>query len=108
MPASLAFVPASGSVTAKVSAVKVTVAGLDQNDDTAYDALLYPASPELTYYVKFSLGGNEMGRSYVFSTDENGSHVFNNYVFSEAGTWTVTLHNADTNAQVATASVVVA
>lgn len=99
--ATVTITPASGSITATVTACKVTVAAASQNDDTAYNANLYPASPELRYYLSFEESSVEKGRSYVFGVDETGGHVFNNYIFPDAGTWVVHLRNASTDASVA-------
>jgi hypothetical protein len=87
--------------------VRVDVAEAENNDDTAYDETKYPASPQLTYYLTFELGGAILGKSYVFNVSSDGKHEFNNYRFPEAGSWTVRLSNAATDASVATASVTV-
>lgn len=86
---------------------RIDVAGATQNDDTAYDSGLYPASPELRYYLAFTVGGVELGRSYVFGVDEDGKHTFPNYMFPSTGSWTITLHNASTDASVQTQGVTV-
>jgi hypothetical protein len=105
MPAAIAVVPAA-PVAAK-SFCRVTVTDATQNDDTAYDNALYPASPELRYYLTFELGGAIQGKSYVFAVNEDGDHVFNNYMFPTAGSWTVRLSNAATDGSVATQAVTV-
>lgn len=107
MAAALAITPASGSVTATVSACRIDVTGADQNDDTAYDADKYPASPEIRYYITSELSGVERGRSHVFSPN-GGKHEWNGYIFPEAGSWTLRLKNAATDADVATLAVTVA
>lgn|SRR5512141_777408 len=104
MPASITCEPAAPDTG---DFCRVTVADADQNDLTAYNNAVYPTSPSLSYYLKFTLGGEELGRSYVFNVASDGGHEFNNYMFSPAGSWTVTLHNAATDAQVATLSVTV-
>lgn len=96
------------SPTAVKDFCRINVDAADQNDDTAYDSSAYPASPELRYYLTFTVGGVELGRSYIFGVDENGDHIFNNYIFPEAGSWTITLANAATDATVATQAVTVA
>jgi hypothetical protein len=103
--ATLTCTPTSPRAT--VDYAKIAVDAADQNDAGAYTTTAYPTMPELRYYIKFSEGGVEKGRSYVFSVDENGDHLFNNYLFPDAGTYDVTLHNAATDAQVATLSVTV-
>jgi hypothetical protein len=107
MPAAIAIVPASGSVVSVLSACRVTVTGATQNDDTAYTTTAYPQSPELRYYLTFEKGGAILGKSYVFGVNENGDHVFNNYICPSSGSWTVRLSNAATAGSVATAAVTV-
>lgn len=107
MSASLTIVPASGAITAARTVCRVTVAGATANDDTAYNALLYPASPEVRYYLAFELSSVEQGRSYVFAPN-GGAHVFNNYIFPEAGSWTVHLRKTADDSSVANIAVTVA
>ena len=107
MAASVDIVPASGSVISTVSACRITVSGADQNDDSAYDTDNYPASPEMRYYLTFELASEEQGRSYVFGVSEDGEHIFNNYIFPEAGSWTVRLNDASDDSSVATKAVTV-
>jgi hypothetical protein len=68
---------------------------------------IYPASPELRYYLTFELSGTVRGKSYVFGVDETGGHEFNNYIFPEAGSWTIRISNAATDGSVATQAVTV-
>jgi hypothetical protein len=105
--ASIAIVPASGDVVSVLSACRVEVTGADQNDDTAYDTTVYPQSPEMRYYLTFELASEVEGRSYVFGVNEDGDHTFNNYIFPEAGSWTVRLNDASDDSSVATAAVTV-
>lgn len=107
MAASVTIVPASGSVISTVSACMITVAGADQNDNTAYNTNVYPQSPELRYYLRFEKSSTEYGRSYVFGVDETGGHVFQDYIFPSSGSWTVRLRNAATDASIATRAVTV-
>lgn len=103
----LAITPASGAITAARTVCKVTVAGAPANDATAYDPDIYPTEPEIRYYLAFSVGGVEKGRSYVFSPN-GGAHVFNNYIFPSAGSWTVDLNKAADDTNEATLAVTVA
>jgi len=103
--AAIACVPAAP--TAKVSACRITVTAADENDVSAFDVDAYPTSPENRYYLAFLLGGVERGRSYVFSTDSDGKHEFNSFIFEEDGSWTIKLANAATDAQVTTQAVTV-
>ncbi len=107
MAAAVAITPASGSITAAVTACVVDVTGATQNDDTAYDTDNYPASPEIRYYLTFELGGDELGRSYTFGVNEDGNHSFMTYIFPEAGSWTVVLRDASDDSSVDDLSVTV-
>jgi hypothetical protein len=96
---------------------RIDVAGADQSTLTGYDGtevstmpgtpVQYPASPELRYYLTFELAGVVRGKSPVFSTNDEGAWTFDNYVFPEAGSWTVRLSNAATDASVETQAVTV-
>lgn len=79
----------------------ITVDAADQNDDSNYDNETYPASPAFVYYLTFEKSSVEFGRSYTFSVDEDGGHVFPNYLFPEAGTWVVHLRDASDDSSVA-------
>jgi hypothetical protein len=103
--AAIACVPAAP--VAKVSACKVTVTATDENTITGYDPAKYPSSPEMRYYLAFLLGGVEHGRSYVFSTNSDGEHEFNSFIFEAAGSWTIKLADASDDSQVATQAVTV-
>jgi hypothetical protein len=85
----------------------VSVTGADENDASKYDATKYPTEPEIKAYLKFVKGGVEYGRSYIFAVSSAGKHDFSNYVFPTSGSWTVTLHDASDDSQLATQSVTV-
>lgn len=106
MAAALTITPASGSVVATSSACRIDVSGADGNDSTAYDADLYPTSPEIRYYITAELGGVEMGRSHVFAPN-GGAHTWDNYIFPEAGSWTLRLKKVSDDSDVATLAVTV-
>lgn len=76
----------------------ITVAGAVQNDTTAYTTATYPTSPEQRYYLSIEKSSVVKGRSYVFAVDENGGHVFPNYVFPDAGTYVVHLRKSNGDA----------
>lgn len=97
--ATVAVYPTSPRAT--IDFTKVTVDEAPQNTTTGYDEEEYPTSPELRYYLTFEEGSAEWGRSYVFSTSEDGEHVFNNYVFPHDGTWTVHLRTTADDSSVA-------
>ena len=113
----LAIVPASGSITAERTVCRVTTAGAPDNTLVGYDGSIdntptgqhqYSASPAENYYIAFLVGGKEKGRSYVFNPGSSGVHVFNNYIFPSAGTWTLNLVRTRDTGTEATLSVVVA
>lgn len=106
--ASLSITPASGSITATVSVCRIDVAAADQNDLTAFDADLYPTSPELRYYVLADApAGTDDLKSHAFSPDETGAHSWNGVVFPAAGNWTLRLRDASDDSDVATAAITV-
>lgn len=106
MAAALAITPASGSVTATVSACRIDVTGAEQNDLTAYDADAYPTAPEIRYYITAEEGGVEKGRSHVFSPN-GGKHSYDNYIFPYAGSWTLHLRKVSDDSSVANLAVTV-
>lgn len=112
----LAIVPASGAITAARTVCKVSCIDAPSNTDVGYDGTeggspgspaQYPASPAEVYYFDFVLGGVVQGRSYRF-TPNGGGHVFNNYIFPTAGSWTVNLVRVRDSGTEATLSVTVA
>lgn len=88
------------SPRATVDFCTITVAGAVQNDDTAYstNSATYPRSPEQRYYLTIEEGGVIKGKSYVFSVNENGGHVFPNYIFPDSGTYVVHLRKVNGDA----------
>lgn len=106
--ATLTLVPASGSITATRTAVRVTVAGADQNDLAAFDEDETPSSPEIRYYLLFENPAGDDGRSYEFGVNADGEHEFNSYIFPNDGSWTVRFRTSDDDNDVATSSVTVA
>lgn len=96
------------SPTAVKDFCRVDVTHTPENTLVGYNASVYPSSPEVRYYMKFTEGGKEYGRTPVFSTSGNdGSWTFNNYLFPHAGTWTVTLCDVADDTTKATLSVTV-
>jgi len=107
--AAITIYPASGSITAKSTVCRVTVATADSNDISSYSTAVYPTSPELRYYLLFDAPvGTDDKKSYEFTPSADGDHVFNNFIFDAAGSWTIRLRNADTDADVTTTAVTVA
>lgn len=107
MSAALTFTPTSGNIIHVGTVVRVNVTGADDNDSSTYNASNHPAETPFSYFIRFRKAGVDDKKSYVFNVSADGTHEFNSFVFDAAGTWTVTLRNAATDAQVATASVVV-
>jgi hypothetical protein len=106
MAASVAITPASGSITATVSACRIDIDGAEQNDLTAYDAGAYPTAPERRYYITAEESTIEYGRSHVFSPN-GGKHEWNGYIFPHAGSWTVHLRNVSDDSSEANLAVTV-
>jgi hypothetical protein len=108
MTVTLALAPVSGSITHAVSAVNITVAGAAENTLTGYSTAVYPTSPEVRYYIKAVLAGQTDLKSYQFAVNSAGGHVFQDFIFPAAGTWTVTLNRVSDDGVAATSSPVVA
>lgn len=106
--AAVTVTPASGSITHLVTAVQVACSAISNNDATAYDADLYPTEPEIDYYFKFALAGQDNLISPVFSTNPDGTAEWNGVILPAAGTWTLTANLVSDDTVAATASVVVA
>jgi hypothetical protein len=101
--ATLTIAPVSGAITAKSTVCRITVAGAADNrapDDTG---------GTYAYYLLIdSPAGVDDGKSYAFNVSADGDHVFNNYVFPAAGSYTVRLRDSADDSDVATLSVTVA
>ena len=85
--------PSVASPRAKIDAVRVDITGVETNTG-ASDTDEYPVQEELRCYLGFEVGGEEFGRSYVFSVGQDGTHEFNNFIFPEAGSWSMVLRSA--------------
>jgi hypothetical protein len=103
--ASLTCTPAAP--TAVTDFCRVDILDAPENTLTGYNASQYPSSPEVRYYVTFTEGGVEYGRTPVFSTSSEGKWQFNNYLFPHAGSWTLTLADESDDSTVATLAVTV-
>ena len=99
MAAALTIVPASGAITAVVSTCHISVTGTPAN---AADGT------EITYRIRARKTGSDDLISHKFAPSQAEKHQWDDVTFPAAGTWTVTLRNATTDAEIATASVVVA
>lgn len=91
--AALTIVPASP--VAKVTAARIDVSAADTNRAD---------HSEFRYYIKISVGGEEVGRSYVFNVSSDGLHSMFTYIFPSAGSYTVTLNDVVGDGVVATTS----
>ena len=104
--AAVSVSPASGSIIAKVTGVNISATSLTANDDSAYDADLYPASPAVVYYFKCSLAGQDDLISERFSPN-GGTHQWPSILFPAAGSWTVGVYADADDSTIASASVTV-
>lgn len=113
MSVTITVTPSQPVATSDV--VTVDVAGADQSTLTGYSGTAatagspnqYPASPEVRYYLTFELDGDVLGKSYVFSTDDDGAHTFSGYIFPDSGSWTVRLNAAADDSSIQTQAVTV-
>ena len=106
--ASLSITPASGSITAKSSVCRIDVIGAPANTITGYDPVKYPSSPAIVYYLLIdSPVGTDDGKSYLFTTADDGTHAVNNYTFPVAGSYTLRLRDNLDDSDKATLSVTV-
>jgi hypothetical protein len=106
--ATITLTPASGSITALKTVVRVDVSAADSNDDSEYSTETYPTREENRYYLLFDApAGTDDKRSYVFNVSADGDHQFNSFIFDAAGSWTVRLRNAEDDQDVATSAVTV-
>lgn len=107
MVVALVLTPTSGNIVSKKTAVNVQVTGAAANTSTGYNTSNYPASPEVRYYIKAALTGQNDLKSYQFAVDSSGTHTFYDLVFPAAGTWTVTVNKVSDDSVAATTSPVV-
>lgn len=107
MVAAIVVSPASGSIISKKTAVNVSVTGAASNTATGYDSAKYPASPQVAYYFKAALAGQDSLKSYPLAVDSAGAHTFPSVIFPAAGSWTVTINRVSDDGVAATDTVVV-
>lgn len=105
--ASLSIAPASGSITAVVSACVVSVTAADSNDESAYDDEEVPTEPEIRYYFTLSATGEDTLRSHEFSTNADGEATWINVIFPAAGSWTLALKLVEDDSTVTSTAVTV-
>jgi len=93
MAASITVTPASGSIVAKKTVCTFAIAGTEANDESEFNAAIYPTEPEHRFVLTMVVGGEEVGRSQVFGTSPVGAFQFNGYIFPSAGSYTVQLYD---------------
>ena len=93
MAAALAVTPASGSITARSTFVRVDVTGGDKT---------------VRQRIKAELDGEDTLVSHEFEPNSDGLHSWFNVMFPAAGSWTMTLYATSDDSELATASVTVA
>ena len=101
MAAALTLTPASGSITAVTSVVRVDVTGAPENQPPS------DSGDEFRYYIKASLTGQDDLISHTFAPSNDGKHSWNGLVFPIDGAWTVDLCDAADDSVEATAAVTV-
>jgi len=101
MAAALSIVPASGAITAKESACRVSVTGADSNRPPDL------TGGEFTYRIRARLAGQDDLVSHAFAPNAEGKHEWDNVIFPAAGSWTLTLRDTADDSQEATLSVTV-
>ena len=113
MAASIAIVPASGSVIAKVSACRVTVTNAPSNDASSFDDEAVPTMDPITYRLVAScddvdnLVSHEFTPSSDTGVDPKGGHVWDNVIFPVDGSWTIDLVDQADDSVAATLAVTV-
>lgn len=107
MAAALAIVPASGSVTAKVSVCKINVTGATANKVSSFNADHHPSMDEKRYRIIASCTGVDDLVSHEFNVN-GGKHQWDNLIFPEDGSWTVDLVDLEDDSVAATLAVTVA
>lgn len=107
MVASISIVPASGSVVAVVSACRVTVAGAQDTDSATYDTDELPREESIPYRLVATASGEQDLVSHEFNVSADGDHVWDNVIFPDDGSWTISLIDQRDDSVDATLSVTV-
>jgi|SRR6185295_15861582 len=104
MAISITATPSSGAATK--TAFRIAVTGLDDTNFASYNASNIPTEPAFTYYMQFSEGGLIKGRSHVFTPGQlTGTHLWDNVILPDAGTYTFSVHLASSGATLASVGV---
>lgn len=93
MTVALAVTPASGSIVAAATVVRVDLTG---------------ASKLIRTRIKAECTGKPTLVSHEFQPSTDGKHSWDNLMFPDDGTWTLTAYNTATDGSLATLEVVVA
>ena len=100
-----------------IDTCRIDVAGASSNDASSYDdddtgmspgnTKQYPEENENRFYLLMDNPSGDDDKSYEFNVSEAGAHEFNNFIFPNAGSWTVRLRNASNDSDVQTQAVTV-
>lgn len=91
MAAAVAITPASGSITAKMTACRVNVTGAEDNDAATFNASNSPSEDAIVYYLKATAAAQLDLNSPRFTPSSDGKYEWNSLIFPAAGTWHLTL-----------------
>jgi hypothetical protein len=108
MAAAISIVPASGSVTNKISACRISVSGAEDTDISTYNTGTLPREVSFRYRLVASAAGEQDLVSPDFTVSPDGAWVWDNVIFPEAGSWTVDLVDQGSDDVDATLAVTVA
>jgi hypothetical protein len=103
--AAVAAAPTSGVHLS--TAFDVSCSVVANNDAASFDSTKYPSEPEIDYYFKFALSGQDDIKSPIFSTNAAQLAEWHGVILPASGTWTLTINKSVDDSVTATASVVV-
>jgi hypothetical protein len=104
MAAAVAASPTGGASLS--TAFEVSCSGVANNDATSFDSTKYPSEPQIGYYFKFALSGQNDIKSPLFSTNAGQTAEWHEVILPAAGSWTLTINKSVDDSVVATATVV--
>jgi hypothetical protein len=88
-------------IEALTTALQIRCDDAPSNTTTGYNTSNYPSEPAVTYYFSIEKTGEDTLRSPVFSTNSEGTGFWDGVILPAAGSWTLYLRNASTDASVA-------
>lgn len=91
MAATVSIYPESGDVIALVTACRVSVSDAEDTDITTYDTDALPREEAIPCRLVATKSGQDDLVSHEFVVSADGDHVWDNLIFPEDGTWTITL-----------------